>query len=480
MDCTSFTTEDQCFVKSNSAQATFLVSAHEPADAAEWIEHNWDGSVLASIRGSGCYGPLACMLSPQEPALALFGWNDPRITAMAQELAEVSGFPVMIRPPSDNPALSALIQHANGSDEGSPAPLGVDNGSSNSNNVSGDGRDASVGAGDNAGPNNSRSDSSDASGEANGGGDGGDGSGEPSVMDERPPPLHRTSLKLRIKLAHGVYNVAVVYAYKFIVDGDPETPIDHKDFSKPLSRPELISLVDFKIEARPREAQVDRSYASIGFVAHRGQSFADRQFLPRGFEQPEKTYTYGIYHGTQWGLKAAAGFSQGSPLGTVGLSYDENNNTTTQAADNKAMPKCLVKWEEGEEWGDEEDADESYSSYNISFQPREVCFSSTRNSEPLPLEVKVGMGVNFRSAPSGQPPLPPVSFVNRNQVLMWISDPSSKAQIRGILVLISSYLDDVHTTEKLQIFEQKEVEFDVTPQASSGGPYAHFHVENLG
>ncbi|KAJ7644644.1 hypothetical protein FB45DRAFT_898380 [Roridomyces roridus] len=253
---------------------------------------------------------------------------------------------------------------------------------------------------------------------------------------------------------------------QFRLGGDTEASVDRADLSKPLSRPELISLVDFKIEARPREIRVDRSYASIGFVAHRGQSFADRQFLCRGFELPNKTYTYERDHGTQWGVKGAVGFSQGSPLGTVGLSYDRSSSTTTQAIDDRVMPKCLVKWEEGEEWGDEEDADESYSSYNISFQPREVCFSSTRDSEPHPLAVNVGMGVNFRSAPSGQPPLPPLSFVNRNQVLMWILDPSSKAQIRGILVLISSYLDDVHKTENLEIFEQKEVEFDVSPPTS--------------
>jgi hypothetical protein len=52
--------------------------------------------------------------------------------------------------------------------------------------------------------------------------------------------------------------------------------------TRPLSQPEVIALVDFEIETRPRETQLDRSYASIGFVAHRRQSINKRKlsFIP--------------------------------------------------------------------------------------------------------------------------------------------------------------------------------------------------------
>lgn len=53
-------------------------------------------------------------------------------------------------------------------------------------------------------------------------------------------------------------------------------PIDLNDLTRPLSRPEVIALVDFEIETRPRETQVDRSYASLGFVAHRTKSIIQR------------------------------------------------------------------------------------------------------------------------------------------------------------------------------------------------------------
>jgi hypothetical protein len=49
------------------------------------------------------------MLSPEEPALALFGsYENPMIGNMAKSLAELSGFPVVVRPASDNPAFTLL------------------------------------------------------------------------------------------------------------------------------------------------------------------------------------------------------------------------------------------------------------------------------------------------------------------------------------------------------------------------------------
>jgi hypothetical protein len=85
------------------------MSVHEPADAVSWIEENWDSDFLTSIRNSGCGGPLPWMLSPEEPSLTIFGcFQNPTVVNMAQSLAELSGFPVVIRPSGDNPALTLM------------------------------------------------------------------------------------------------------------------------------------------------------------------------------------------------------------------------------------------------------------------------------------------------------------------------------------------------------------------------------------
>jgi hypothetical protein len=150
------------------------------------------------------------------------------------------------------------------------------------------------------------------------------------------------------------------------------------------------------------------------------------------------------------------------------------------------MPKCRVDYEIGDRWNK---ANKSYSSYNIAYQTQNIRLDDER-SEYRPLEVKVGMGINLDPAASvltieirgltchrfkgSEKPLPQMSFVNRNQVLIWVSDPTSKSCIRGIVVLMSvspeyissytespffqSYLENIRTEEKLSIYEQEEIE----------------------
>jgi hypothetical protein len=64
---------------------------------------------------------------------------------------------------------------------------------------------------------------------------------------------------------------------QFTINRETEIPIDLDDMTRPLSQPEVAALVDFEIETRPRETQLDRSYASIGFVAHRTESINKRK-----------------------------------------------------------------------------------------------------------------------------------------------------------------------------------------------------------
>ncbi|KAJ7312227.1 hypothetical protein DFH08DRAFT_897150 [Mycena albidolilacea] len=273
------------------------------------------------------------------------------------------------------------------------------------------------------------------------------------VDDKWESPLHRTRIELRLKLNTGhTYAVNIGYSFKFTINRETAMPIDLNDLTRPLSQPEVIALVDFEIETRPRETQVDRSYASLGFVAYRTKSIIQRTFLDRGFNLPDRFYKRGEQQQNQRGIKATAGISQGGPLATAALSYNQNNDTTLEATDSKVMPRCRVVSEPGDAWN--EDC-RSYSSYNIGYWAQDVRLSAER-PEFRPLEVKVGMGINLRP-PGSKMPLPQISFVNRNQVLIWVSDPTSKARIRGVIVLTSSYLHNIRTEEELSIYEHEEI-----------------------
>ncbi|KAJ7812308.1 hypothetical protein B0H14DRAFT_3879711 [Mycena olivaceomarginata] len=465
---TSFTENDLTCVQTKLGMGGCLISAHEPAEAASWIENNWDKPLVTSIRNSGCGGPLAWMLSPSEPALAIFGcWDNPMIVNMAQSLAEVSGFPAVIRPTSDNPALTLLTRDTD-PDSGS---VQVGNtASDHETRHSGDDEDDEAVSEDERTPEDSRdggrSDDNDhgsadpngqgsntvgehehhgcIGGQGSDGGGDGDGGGPTSIGGKWESQLHRTRIKLQLKLntVH-TYDVTIGYTFKFAINRETEIPIDLANLTRPLSQPEVIALLDYKIETRPRETQIDRSYASIGFVAHRRESIIEREFLHRGFDLPDKIYRHGQQQQIQRGTQAAVGFSEGSPLATATFSYNRNNAVMLEAADSKVMPRCRVHHETGAEWDKE---DKSYSSYNIAYQLQDTQLNAAR-SEFHPLEVKVGMGINLQPAGS-EKPLPQISFVNRNQVLIWVSDPTSKAQIRGVVVLMSSYLDNIRTEEK--------------------------------
>jgi hypothetical protein len=81
-----------------------MFSVHAPDTAAAWVETNFDHPLLESMRSYGLCGPMAAMLSPEEPAITVFGSiSDNWVFQAAQLLSELSGFSVMIRPAADYP-----------------------------------------------------------------------------------------------------------------------------------------------------------------------------------------------------------------------------------------------------------------------------------------------------------------------------------------------------------------------------------------
>ncbi|KAJ7835962.1 hypothetical protein B0H13DRAFT_192593 [Mycena leptocephala] len=420
----SFTPKDLTCIQANFSIGGCLMSIHEPAEAASWMEDNWDNPLLTLIRNNGCGGPFAWMLSPTKPALVIFGChNEPIVVNMVQSLANLSGFPVVIRPSDDNPALTLVHD---------PDPnVSVDFGGAVGNNnqtrhdvdiveAMADEGEHPPGESGNSGRRDDDHDDAESNGHGlntaeehkpnrgykgapgiirSGGGGGDDGGGGATTVNGKwESPLHRTLVKLHLKLntAH-TYTVTIGYTFKFIINREAEIPIDLDNLTRPLSRPEVIALVDLKIGTRLRETQVDRSYANIGFVSHRRESIIDHEFVHRGFDLPDKLYKHGQHRQYQRGIETNLGISQGSPLATATFSYNLNNDVTMEATDSKVMPRCRVDYETGDEWDKD---NKSYFSYNIVYQVQDIRLDTERR-EFHPLEVKIGMGINLRPAASG-------------------------------------------------------------------------------
>jgi hypothetical protein len=78
-------------------------SVHQPTKAAQWVENNYDHRLLRSIRDQGLGGPVALMLFPTTPALAIFGESDNENLYLSRKLAILSDLPVVLRPLEDRP-----------------------------------------------------------------------------------------------------------------------------------------------------------------------------------------------------------------------------------------------------------------------------------------------------------------------------------------------------------------------------------------
>ncbi|KAF7372714.1 NACHT domain-containing protein [Mycena sanguinolenta] len=103
-DPTAVCREDAKFLEEIVTDGGHFCSIHRSVEAENWVERNYDSTLLKSLRAIGLGGPIATMLSAGIPALAIFGSIlESRVFDVAQTLSHESGLPVMIRPPTDNP-----------------------------------------------------------------------------------------------------------------------------------------------------------------------------------------------------------------------------------------------------------------------------------------------------------------------------------------------------------------------------------------
>lgn len=82
-----------------------MLSVWDSGSADAWIDENYDHKLLVLLRDANIGGPVASMLSIQSAALAIFGPLSMSLIHMADALAELSGLPVIVRPPEEDPCL---------------------------------------------------------------------------------------------------------------------------------------------------------------------------------------------------------------------------------------------------------------------------------------------------------------------------------------------------------------------------------------
>jgi hypothetical protein len=132
-DGTAVRPQDVHFLENYVTNGGNSSSIHRLVEAENWVEHHYDAALLESIRSLGCGGPIATMISPEIPALAIFGsiLNKP-VQDLAQTLSDASKLPVMVRPIEDDPV--PMFVHQQGE-----AASGTEDGMEDSGDEMGDG-----------------------------------------------------------------------------------------------------------------------------------------------------------------------------------------------------------------------------------------------------------------------------------------------------------------------------------------------------
>jgi hypothetical protein len=82
-----------------------ILSVHDSGLADDWLNHHYEHEYFVQLRANGIGGPVASMLTIDTPALTIFGSISARVVEMAGKLAQLSGFPVMIRPVTEEPSV---------------------------------------------------------------------------------------------------------------------------------------------------------------------------------------------------------------------------------------------------------------------------------------------------------------------------------------------------------------------------------------
>ncbi|KAJ7171634.1 hypothetical protein C8R43DRAFT_20638 [Mycena crocata] len=380
-DHTAVRPVDVKFLQTHVTDGGTTSSVHASFHAVNWVEEHYDTPLFKSFRSVGLGGPIATMLTPDLPALAIFGSIlDDQVVELAKMLCDTSKFAVMIRPVTDDPLVTfGKVQP----DTASSAE--------ESDFATADESDSGLEESDEEVP-----EGSTGVFRLRGGARGKKRQKDTEVVDSgyivpngilRPDGAHRTYVTLHLQVNNTcLYDMDIISKtmFKFQTERS-EGPHSMTD---PITRPQVISSVDFKVVTLPLQVLVDRSYSNIGLVVTGPNSIVGHQYLSRGFDQPAAIATHGAQTSTQSAGSLAVGLASASPTITATISHGRTMGKTIQLADNKPAPPCYVKHQPGKRWTSN---DASYASYDIAWYP-----GTDATGSPNPLEIQFGIGIELR------------------------------------------------------------------------------------
>ncbi|KAJ6600870.1 hypothetical protein B0H10DRAFT_2319858 [Mycena sp. CBHHK59/15] len=418
-----------------------LVTIHDPLTASAWINLNYDHPLLRSLRDRQIGGPFAMMLSAHTEALVIFGpTDDPAILEYAKSLAKLSSFAIIVRRDADNPvsrfALAKSIKASTGpnvtsftQDAGNGGQNFATSGSS-TNAGTGESCENEDGIEDDRDSEDIRDNGDDDKGDSRRNGRG-NGKGKSPITGNRKGGrekweglTHRVLAVCRLNVdADNCYELGIESTFRFWVPTAPEGPLDRDAMFKSLEQTDIEAFTRLEVGADGAQLAVDAAMRHWDSISG-------------GNEPARQIYTQTSHEHTQ----------------TRSMERSKGQSSEIEAAADRAAPDWIVRQQSGDRFHEEQ---RSYISIATSYEPQLSPFGDITK----PLDVNVGLGLILMDQDNSDQAN--ISFVNRNQLHLWVSESDSKARARGVIVLVSNYLPNIRTESKLLVAED-ELDVDIT------------------
>ncbi|KAJ6577064.1 hypothetical protein DFH09DRAFT_1149173 [Mycena vulgaris] len=460
-----------------------LVTVHGPTKATSWIELHATHPLMNSLHERGVGGPLPTMLTPYTEGLAIFGSpGDPGVIECAQALAELSDIPVILRPEVDNPvpkfaSLSRTVEEFAGSNKvisfsngiaesQGPGPFG-----SGSDNVHGSGNNSQRGQGEGNGAEGGDDRFREGNGDSgnNGGGDKGESNTPRNYTNDKGRQkewehlTHSVLAACKLKIdATSTYQFTIESTFRFVASTPRDDDLSDTNaiFQAMRDRADIKAFTTLEVHTSGTKLLVDATYAALGFEGHRRGSLHSCKFIPGGNEPAKKFYTQRRQDHVGTSMGVTAGYSDLMPKVEFNVNHGKGHSTSIETTTDRPAPDWIVRQQLGDRFNEET---KSYISIATSYEPQ----ADQSDAAPKPLDVDVGLRLVLRrNKPEENPEEVKISFVNRNQIHLWVSDPNSKAGARGVIFLVSNYLPNIRTDRQLMITED-EVHVDISRTGGS-------------
>ncbi|KAJ7157570.1 hypothetical protein C8R43DRAFT_1234499 [Mycena crocata] len=442
-----------------------LVTIHDPTEAISWLDANFKNPLLCSLRERGVAGPFPVMLSTSIQGLAIFGsLTKLSLTHDAEALAKLSNFAVIVRPESDHPIPKFARSKSPEEATGSIKIASLSNGTGNNQ------ESRSLGSGGEIGNGSGSGDTGDGGDSGAGGGDprneGCDEKGE-SGRDEDSGKRksaannnEKAACKLKVS-STSTYNFRVKSTFRFAAPIPDDTLLDRNAIFESLNETDIEAYTKLEVDTDRQQLLVDATYASLGFEGHRRRSLHSCKYIAGGNEPPKQIYTQANEDRTHTLKGVVAGYTGFMPKAEGTFNHGKTHTNGLQATAATTAPDWIVRQKLGDRFNEDK---KSYLSIATSYEPHSKPFDTILE----PLDVNVGLGLVL--ADSDEPQEIPISFVNRNQIHLWVSDPNSKTPARGVIFLVSNYLPNIRTEHRLMITEDEipiDISTPVLPSSSS-------------